>query len=339
MSTPASRPGPRLNLRGAVDLSGLANRPQRPAGPAAPPSGPPAADGANGADGAQPAAGAAPAGSPSVVLDVTDAEFSSLVQLSAQVPVVVDLWATWCGPCKQLSPVLERLAEEYAGAFLLAKVDVDANPQIAAAFQVQSIPTVVAVLAGQPVPLFQGAYPEPQVRQVLDELLKVAAANGVTGRVPGAGAPGEGGQDAAPAEPPVPPLHAEAREAITRGDLDAAADAYRRALAEAPADAEAAVGLASIELRRRTRGTDAAQALAAADAAPGDLEPGLLAADHQVLAGDAEGAFRRLVGLVRTTHGDERDAVRARLVELFEVVGGDDSRVAAARRNLAAALY
>ncbi|TXR55311.1 tetratricopeptide repeat protein [Quadrisphaera setariae] len=335
MSTPASRPGPRLNLRGAVDLSGLANRPQRPAAPATPPGGPsdgpgPATDQA--AD--QPAAGGA-----SVVLDVSDAEFASLVQLSAQVPVVVDLWATWCGPCKQLSPVLERLAEEYAGAFLLAKVDVDANPQIAAAFQVQSVPTVVAVLAGQPVPLFQGAYPEPQVRQVLEELLKVAAANGVTGRVPGVGAPGDDGEQAAPAEPPVPPLHAEAREAITRGDLDAAADAYRRALAEAPADAEAAIGLASIELRRRTRGTQAAQALAAADGAPGDVDAGLLAADHQVLAGDAEGAFGRLVALVRTTSGDDRDRVRARLVELFDVVGAEDPRVAAARRNLAAALY
>ncbi|MBC3761365.1 tetratricopeptide repeat protein [Quadrisphaera oryzae] len=335
MSTPASRPGPRLNLRGAVDLSGLANRPQRPA---APPSAPAAPVG----DGAAPPAEQAPAGGASVVLDVTDAEFSSLVQLSAQVPVVVDLWATWCGPCKQLSPVLERLAEEYAGAFLLAKVDVDANPQIAAAFQVQSIPTVVAVLAGQPVPLFQGAYPEPQVRQVLDELLKVAAANGVTGRVPGAAGgigEGEAGADGGPAEPPVPPLHAEAREAITRGDLDAAADAYRRALAEAPADAEAAVGLASIELRRRTRGTQAPQAVRAADDAPADVQAGLLAADHQVLAGDAEGAFARLVALVRTTHGDERDALRARLVELFEVVGADDPRVATARRTLAAALY
>ncbi|MGQ7297426.1 tetratricopeptide repeat protein [Quadrisphaera sp. KR29] len=337
MSTPASRPGPRLNLRGAVDLSGLANRPQRPAAPASPP-GPGAGPGAGpAADGAAPPAAGPAAGDAPVVVDVTDADFASLVQLSAQVPVVVDLWATWCGPCKQLSPVLERLAQEYAGAFLLAKVDVDANPQVAAAFQVQSIPTVVAVLAGQPVPLFQGAYPEPQVRQVLDELLKVAAANGVTGRVPGAG--GGDGEPAAPAEPPVPPLHAEARDAIARGDLDAAAEAYRRALAEAPADAEAAVGLAGIELRRRTRGSQAPEALAAAQAAPGDVEAGLLAADHQVLAGDAAGAFDRLVALVRTTHGDDRDRVRSRLVELFEVVGADDPRVAAARRGLAAALY
>ncbi|PWJ56302.1 putative thioredoxin [Quadrisphaera granulorum] len=332
MSTPASRPGPRLNLRGAVDLSGLAHRAQRPAAPApaAPPAAPPAGAPAR-------TAPAAPAGASRVVVDVTDADFSSLVQLSAQVPVVVDLWATWCGPCKQLSPVLERLAEEYAGAFLLAKVDVDESPQVAAAFQVQSVPTVVAVLAGQPVPLFQGAYPEAQVRQVLDELLKVAAANGVTGRVP------TGAEDddeaPAPAEPPLPPLHAEAREAIARGDLDAAADAYRRALADAPADTEAAVGLASIELRRRTRGSTASAALAAADAAPSDVDAGLLAADHQVLAGDAEGAFSRLVALVRANFGDDRDRVRARLVELFEVVGPDDPRTAAARRALAAALY
>ncbi len=348
MSTPASQPGPRLNLRGAVDLSGLANRPQRPAGapagpgagPAAPPSAgqsPPASHA--GPDGDGGTTGAAAPGTSRVVVDVTDAEFSSLVQLSAQVPVVIDLWATWCGPCTQLSPVLERLAAEYAGAFLLAKVDVDANPQIASAFQVQSIPAVVAVLGGQPLPLFQGALPEPQVRQWIEELLRVAEANGVTGRIPVDDDAGAAGGDEGPAEPPVPPLHAEARDAITRGDLDAAADAYQRALLEAPADPEARVGLASIGLRRRTRGLDPSAARAAADADPADPEAGLTAADLELVAGDADGAFARLVALVRVTSGDGRDRVRARLVELFEVVGTDDPRVAVARRSLAAALY
>jgi len=338
MSTPASRPGPRMDLRGAVDLSSLANRAQRPTA-----TGPTTTGSAAGqrppSDAAGGASPQAPEGEgPRVVVDVTDAEFGALVQLSAQVPVVVDLWATWCGPCKQLSPVLERLAEEYAGAFLLAKVDVDANQQIAAAFQVQSVPTVVAVLGGQPVPLFQGAYPEPQVRQVLDEMLKVAAQNGISGRVPSpdaAGAPGEG----EPEQPPLPPLHAEAEEALARDDLDGAARAYERALADQPADAEARTGLARVGVLRRTLGADPAAARAAADAPGADVEAVLLAADLDLLDGDVDSAFARLVALVRVSHGDDRDRARTHLVDLFEVVGSDDERVAPARRALAAALY
>jgi len=299
-----------MDLRGAVDLSSLATRAQRPTAPGTTASGPAAGQRPPSDPAAGGAAPQAPEGEgPRVVVDVTDAEFGALVQLSAQVPVVVDLWATWCGPCKQLSPVLERLAEEYAGAFLLAKVDVDANQQIAAAFQVQSVPTVVAVLGGQPVPLFQGAYPEPQVRQVLDEMLKVAAQNGITGRVPSpdaAGAPAEG----EPEQPPLPPLHAEAR-----------------------------TGLARVGVLRRTLGADPSAARAAADAPGADVETVLLAADLDLLDGDVDSAFARLVALVRVSHGDDRDRARTHLVDLFEVVGSDDERVAPARRALAAALY
>jgi putative thioredoxin len=333
MSTPASPSGPRINLRGAVDLSGLARRPAAP-GPTAPgaAAGAPAPDGGPGA----PAAGGR-GPSVSAVMDVTDEGFPALVQLSAQVPVVVDLWATWCGPCKQLSPVLEKLAHEHEGRFVLAKVDVDANPQTAAAFQVQSIPSVVAILKGQPVPLFQGAYPEAQVRQVLEELLRVAEANGVTGRVPvdGVAAPDE----AEDVEPSLPPLHQEAYDAIQRDDLDAAADAYRRALAEAPADDLARAGLAQVELLQRTRGADLAAARATAAAAPHDVAAQTLVADLDVLGGHVEDAFARLVDLVRVTAGEEREQARQHLVTLFEVVGGDDPRVAAGRRALAGALF
>jgi thioredoxin len=121
-----------------------------------------------------------------IIREVTDASFSrDVVDQSATVPVVLDLWADWCGPCKQLTPVLERLALEYRGRLVLAKVDVDAEPRIVEAFQVQSIPSVFAVLAGQPIPLFQGALTESQIRAYLEELLRVAAENGVTGRLPG----------------------------------------------------------------------------------------------------------------------------------------------------------
>jgi putative thioredoxin len=314
---PTTPPGPRVDLRGAVDLSSLTRRPQQQGGPA-------------------PAAGAT--GQAGYVVDVTEETFAeTVVQQSMTVPVVVDLWATWCGPCKQLSPVLEKLAGEYEGRLLLAKVDVDANPQIAAAFQVQSIPSVVAVVKGQPVPLFQGAVPEQQVRQVFEELLRVAEANGVNGRVSGAAGAAEGGEQ--PEEPPLPPLHQEAYDAIERGDLDAAAQAYQRALAESPADDMARAGLAQVELLRRTRGVDPARARADAAADPSDVESALVCADLDVLGGHVEDAFSRLVDLVRTTAGEERERVRSHLVELFEVVGTDDPRVLSARRALASALF
>ena len=312
---PSSTPGPRLDMRGAVDLSSLG----QPA--------PPAPSGAAGAAG----------GGGRFVIDVTDASFGeAVVQQSMTVPVVIDLWATWCQPCTQLSPVLEKLAGEYGGRLLVAKVDVDANPQIGQAFGVQSIPTVVAVIKGQPVPLFQGAVPEPQVRKVFDELLRVAAENGVTGRL-------EAGEDEAeaeePVEPELPPLHQEAYDAIDRGDLDAAADAYQRALAESPADEMARAGLAQVELLRRTADLDLDQVRAAAATDPADVEAGLRCADLDALGGHVEDAFSRLVDLVRVTSGDERERVRLRLVELFEVVGTEDPRVLAARRALASALF
>ncbi len=312
------QPGPStasLHLRGAVDLSGLGQR------AAAPP-----AAGAGGGS-AQPGA---------FVVDATEATFGDVVEQSMTVPVVVDLWATWCGPCKQLSPVLEKLAAEYGGRLLLAKVDVDANPQISQAFQVQSIPSVVAIVKGQPVPLFQGAVPEAQVRQFFDELLRVAAEHGVQGRLDG-GEPEDEADE--PEEEPLPPLHAEAYDAIEAGDLDRAADAYRRALAENPADADATAGLAQVELLRRTQDADPQAARDAAAAAADDVEAHLLVADIDVLGGHVEDAFSGLVDLVRRTSADERERVRLRLVELFEVVGTSDPRVQRARGALASALY
>lgn len=327
MSIPPGPP-PSLNIRGAVDLSAL----KRPA------AGPPGSAGTGPAG-----SGGAPGGASAVVVDVTEQTFGEIVQQSTTVPVVLDLWASWCEPCKQLTPVLEALAVEYAGRFLLAKVDVDAEQQIAAALQVQSLPTVMAVVAGRPLMLFQGAYPEAQVRQVLDELLNVAAQQGVTGRIEVVDAADDADTDttepAEPVEEPLPPLHAEAFDAIDRGDMDAAADAYRRALAENPADAMATAGLAQVGLYRRTEGADPEAARQTAAADPSDVDAALLVADLDLLGGHVEDAFGRLVDTVRLTAGAERETVRVRLVELFDVVGGDDARVAAARRALASALF
>src|SRR3954471_10642500 len=151
-----------IRLPGAVDLSGLRARATAP---------PPAAS-----------TGATAGSAGAAVIDVTEATFETeVLNRSQQVPVLIDFWADWCGPCKQLSPVLERLAVEAAGAWILAKIDVDANQRLAAAFQVQSIPSVFAVIGGRPVPLFPGAVPAQQLRQVLDEVLRLAEENGLTG--------------------------------------------------------------------------------------------------------------------------------------------------------------
>jgi putative thioredoxin len=270
------------------------------------------------------------------VVDVTEAEFQQVVvEQSMTVPVVIDLWATWCQPCKQLSPVLERLAEEYGGRFLLAKVDVDANPRLGQVFQAQSIPMVVAVVKGQPVPLFQGALPEQQVRAYLDELLRVAAANGVTGTL--SAAPSAEGDEQA--EPELPPLHQEAYDAIERDDLPAAAAAYQQALFENPADELAKAGLAQVNLLLRTQGADPQEARTAAAAAPSDPQAQILVADLDILGGHVEDAFARLVDAVRVTSGEDRDKVRSHLLELFEVVGTTDPRVVTARRALTNALF
>jgi putative thioredoxin len=324
MTSQSPRPaGPSLNLHGAVDLGALAARRQ----------------GTSQAGTAGAGAGAG-AGSPgSFVIDSTDATFTAdVVQISMTVPVVIDFWADWCTPCKQLSPVLESLAAEYGGRFLLAKVDADANPQLAEAFQVQGIPAVFAVLKGQPVPLFQGAQPEAQVRAVLEKLLEVAAANGVTGRVEG----GSGDVAAAaeePAEEPLPPLLQKAYDAIQRDDLDGAVAAYEQALRENPGDAEARLGLSQVRLLQRVRSVDQHVARANAAAAPADVDAQILVADLDVLGGHVADAFARLIDTVRITAGDDRDRVRAHLVELFDVVGVDDPRVAKARMGLASALF
>jgi putative thioredoxin len=316
---PANPAQPQLNLRGAVDLAALAAR--RP--PSAPPPG-----------GGEPGAGDA---ATSFVFDVTDETFGpEVLPRSHTVPVVLDFWASWCGPCRQLSPILESLAAEFGGRWVLGKVDVDANPQLSAAFQVQSIPSVYALIKGQPVPLFTGAMPEPAVRRTLEELLRVAEANGVTGT-----APPEGGDEleAEVEEAPLPPLLQEAYDAIERDDLDAAAAAFGKALTANPGDEEARLGLAQVTLLQRVGGVDPAAARSAASAAPADVPAQTLAADLEVLEGRVDEAFARLVQLVRVTSGDDRDAARQHLVELFGVVGDADPRVSRARAALASALF
>ena len=218
---------------------------------------------------------------------------------------------------------------------MLGAADIEAFPQLAQAFQVQAVPTAVAVLKGQPVPLFQGGADEQQIRALLDELLKVAAANGVSGNVGGAAA-------AEPAPAPMPPLHQAAFDAIEAGDYAAAAAAYRQALIEMPADAEAKAGLAQVELMDRLQKLsgpegDALRQLAADE--PDNLDAQLGVADLDVAGGHVEDALNRVVGFIGRNFGPERETARVRLLELFDVVGSTDQRVAKARQALARVLF
>jgi putative thioredoxin len=298
--------------RGAVDLSALRSSPstaQR--GPA------PARPGDNGGGGSS--APAASGGTGPVVIDVTEATFErEVLERSLTTPVVVDFWAEWCGPCKQLSPVLERLAVESNGAWALAKVDVDANPRLAQMFRVQSIPLVYAIVGGQPVDAFNGVIPEAQLRQWVDAVMRSCGVelNG-----------------------PEDPRMLAADDALADGDLDMAEQAYKKILAESPADQAAESGLAQVGLLRRTQSVDPSKVLAQAADEPDNLEVQLLAADVEVLSGLADEAYQRLVKLVRRTSGDDRETVRRHLVSLFTVAGPDDPAVAKGRRALASALF
>jgi len=315
--TRPGRPDPRAQaqlaatMAGAVDLAAVKAR----------------SEAAARAQAAPPPSATAPAGaSGSAVVDVTEATFQAeVLDRSFQVPVVLDLWAEWCGPCKQLSPVLERLAAEGGGSWVLAKVDVDANPALAQGLRVQGIPAVKAVWQGQLIAEFNGAIPEEQAREFVAELVRATT---------GGAAPADG--EAAP-ELEDPRLDA-AEAALERGDLAAAEAAYEAILAEEPDHPDAGIALRQVQVFRRAEeaGPDA---LTRADAAPDDVTAQTRAADLLLGTGDVEGAFERLLAVIRRTAGEERDQARKHLVELFAVVGDQDPRVGPARRALTMALY
>ena len=294
------------SLARAVDLSGLKARAETPpAGPGAP-----AGDGQR-----------------RYVIDVTEATFEDeVLRRSLQLPVVLDLWAEWCGPCKQLGPVLEKLAGEGNGSWLLAKIDVDANPAIAQALRVQGIPAVKAVFQGQLVAEFTGAMPEPQVRQWINALVEAIG-----------GAMSAGAGQAERVEPADPRMDA-AEEALARNDLAEAARRFGEILAAEPAHESAAAALRQVELLRRAQHAPA-NAVAIAEATPHDVDAQLAAADVQLLADQVQQAFDRLLATVRRTAGEDRERARSRLVELFAVVGDADPRVGKARRELASVLF
>jgi putative thioredoxin len=308
-------PGPSFSPYGAVDLGALAQARQ-------------AKEQAEATKRARAASGASPVGGEEVVLDVSEASFQAeVLERSLRVPVVIDFWADWCAPCKQLSPVLERFAVDDGGAWVLAKIDVDANQQLAAAAQVQSIPTVLVVWQGQIIPGFQGALPEAQVRDFLNQVIALPA------QAPAASPP-QSGDEQQPSDPEL----AAADDLLAQGDLDGAETAYRDLLTRRPDDTEVAQALGSVMLLKRTGGLDADEVLNRA-AGSDDVTVNCQAADLELLAGTPSKAFDRLVELVKRTSGEERERAKEHLLELLDLVGNDVPEVLAARRALASALF
>jgi putative thioredoxin len=300
-----------ISIAGAIDLSALR-------APASPPGSAP--DGTGG--GAH-------------VLDVTEATFEAeVLQRSLQVPVLVDFWAEWCGPCKQLSPVLEKLAAEGGGAWVLAKVDVDSNQALAGQLQIQSIPTVLLALGGRLIQGFTGALPERDLRTFLEQVLAAAQQAGL----PGAGA-AAGGPDEGPAPDPTDPDIVAAEDAMARGDYAGAVAAYESLLNRKPGDPEAVAGRAWASLLQRSADADPEAVLARAAAAPDDADAQTAAADVEVLTERIDDAIDRLVDFVRRSSGADRDAARVHLLSLFDALDPDDPRIVTGRRSLSNALF
>ena len=313
-----------MSMFGAVDLSSFT--------PASKPAG--SSSGAS----AQASSDSGGAGGPAaaLVVDVDASSLRDVAELSARVPVIVVLHSPRSQVSTDLAAVLERLAGQYAGRFQVARVNVDAAPEVAQALQAQAVPTVVALIAGQPVPMFQGTVPEEQLRSILDQLLEVAAANGVSGTI---AVDAAAGADARSREPEETEVERAAREALEAGDFAAAEEVYTHAIAQNPGDEELKVARNQVRLAARLDGKDPHELLVAADAEPADLEAFLAGADAALSLGDVNAALGRALEAVRTHQGEERETARLRLLEFFEIIGPTAPEVAQARRRLATMLY
>lgn len=265
----------------------------------------------------------------SYVADVDQASLETVLGLSMKYPVVLELNSPRANAA-EFSDDMVALANEAGGAYLLARVDVDANPQVAAAFGVQAVPAVLGVVGGQLAPLWQGTKPKEEAKAYVAQLLQAAAANGIVGRADPVSIDAEAGPD---------PRFAAADEALGAGDFERAVAEFDKVLAATPNDPEAKAGRAQAALLARAATADPADVLAKAAAAPTDVGAQLAAADAELMGGATQQAFNRLIELIRNTSGAERESVRVRLLELFETVGASDPAVLKARRDLMSALF
>jgi putative thioredoxin len=263
------------------------------------------------------------------VLDADERSLEAALQLSVKHPVVIELHSPRAN-AQALSDDLQDLANQAQGRYLLVRVNVDEHPQIAQALGVQAVPTVIAVLAGQPLPLFQGTRPREDVQAVLEQVLQAAAQNGVTGIADPVSVDESAGPD---------PRFADAEAAADRGDFAAAVAEFDKLLAQNPNDAAAKAGRAQAGMLGRLVAGEPDEMLRAAIADPADVDAQVAAADVEVAGGRPEEGYARLIGVIRNTAGDERERVRLRLLELFDAVGADHPAVAKARRELMTALF
>ncbi len=272
------------------------------------------------------------------VVDVTEETFSTdVIDRSMTVPVILDLWSPRAPGSAQLSPVLEKVVGGLGNRAVLAKINVDASPQIAQALRVQAVPTVLAIFQGQAVTGFQQVLPEAEVRRWLDELM--GAVEQFYQANPDARPPATSQEEAeGPQEPPADPDLVAAEQAIEEGDLDAAAAAYERLLARAPGNEDAKMGLAGVSLIRRTADADPAEVQRRLQD-PADLDAQLLAADLEMLSGSVDEAFDRIIAVVKRTSGDDRDKARRHLLGLFDALPSEDPSLSRARRALSSALF
>lgn len=275
--------------------------------------------------------GAASAGTPSAhEVAVTEQGLEQLIADSQQLPTLLLVTSARVPEADDFLAGLRRAVDAKGGAIRLGIVDADTQQRVAGALRVQQLPTLLLLIQGQLQPIVQQVIPEAEIENLLTQVIEVARQQGM--ELPEGTAP-------EPQEEPLPPLIAEAYEAIERGDLDTAVAAYQKQLQESPADAEAKAGLATVSLMRRTQGADLTAAREAAAQQPDDLDAQLLVADLDMLGGHVDDAFARLLEQLRGADQETKDAVRARLLELFEVAGTADPRVAPARKRLANLLF
>jgi putative thioredoxin len=268
------------------------------------------------------------------VQELTEQNFDQAIQQSMRYPIVVEFYSARAPESGPLAADLDALAAEAAGRFLLARVDVDAQPKIAGAFGVQAVPTVVAVLGGQVAPLFQGTASRAEIGALLDQVLQLAASNGVVGRADPVLPEGPDGQPEEVADPRFEAADAK----LAEEDFEGAVAEFDKVLAQTPGDKVALAGKAQAGLLARVSAADQAAVMAAA-ADPHDVDAQLGAADIELLSGQIEAAFARLISVIRSTAGEDRDRARVRLLSLFDTMDAADPRVLKARRDLATALY
>lgn len=273
---------------------------------------------------------AGPLGQHEAVIDEQNLE--QIIQGSSQVATLIAVTSARVPEIGPFLTALRREVDAKGGAVLLGTIDADAQPRVAAALRVQQLPTLLLLIQGQMQPIAESLLPESEIAPLLDQVLQVAAQVGLDVSAAGEGA-GE------PVAPELPELIQKAYDAIEASDLAAAETAFAEHLNQSPADGEAKAGLATVHLMSRTQGVDLAKVREAASASPKDLDAQLAAADIDMLGGHASDAFGRLLDLLPGADPETRDAVRSRLLELFDIAGTDDPRVAAARKRLANLLF